>query len=138
MTAQYETMLIYAPELAETAVKKEVELLKKRIESSEGAVSFEDSWGKRKLAYPIKKKDVGFYIVLRYSFPAGEMRAFDEELRLDQKILRHLTLSLTGSEPELRYAEILKEEEEFVSEKKAGKRKVNKISTRKESLDISK
>jgi len=139
MIAQYETMLIYAPELAETAVKKEVELLKKRITSEEGAfISFEDLWGKRKLAYPIKKKDVGYYIVLHYSFPSAEVRVMDEELRIDTKILRHLTIKLTGTEPDLTYADVLREEEDFISEKKAGKRRVNKISTRKESLDINK
>lgn len=139
MTARYETMLIYAPELAETAVKKELDLLKKHISSFEGSsVFFEDLWGKRTLAYPIKKKDMGYYIVLRYSFPAQEMRNFDEELRIDTKLLRHLTIKLNGNEPELTYAEILKEQEEFVAEKLAGKRKVNKISTRKESLDIAK
>ncbi len=139
MTAHYETMLIFAPELAETAVKKEVELLKKRITSEEGSsITFEDLWGKRTLAYPIRKKDSGYYVVIRYLFPTAQMRTLDEELRIDLKILRHFTVKLEGNEPELTYAEILKEQEEFVAEKIAGKRKVSKISTRKESLDVSK
>lgn len=136
----YETMLLITPELAETAATKEVELFKKRItEGFEGAISFEDFWGKRDLAYSIKKKTQGFYCVIQYTFPGQEMREFDEELRLNQNILRHMTVKPPKDEEKpLTYEEILKEEEDFKDEKIAGKRKVRKISSRKEALDIKK
>lgn len=136
----YETMLIYTPDLAETAAQKEVENFKNRIKNDfKGEISFEDFWGKRDLAYPIKKKDSGFYVVLQYTFPGEKMRDFDEEIRLDAKILRHMTVKPPkGEESPLKLADIEKEEAEFVEEMTAGKRKVRKISNRKESLNIKK
>ncbi len=138
----YETMFLFAPELAETAVKKEVETLKKRISKiskDEKAVTFEDFWGKRDLEYPIEKRTSGFYIVLQYNFPPQEVRVFDEELRLDQNILRHLTIKVPSDEKTpITYKEVMEEYQEFVDEKVAGKRKVRKISNRKETLDIKK
>lgn len=136
----YETMFLFAPELAETAVKKEVELLKARLTKSEGSqITFEDFWGKRDLEYPIQKRTSGFYVVLQYTFDPQEVRVMDEELRLDANVLRHLTVRVPADEESpLTYEEITKEYEEFVDEKVAGKRKVRKLSTRKESLDIKK
>ena len=134
----YETMLLYTPALAETAAQKEISNFKARIVEFGGEVSFEDFWGKQDLAYPIKKKTSGFYAVLRYTFPSDKLRDFDEELRLDQNILRFLTVKPGKNEEALTFAEIQKEYEEFVEEMVAGKRKVRKISNRKETLNIKK
>ena len=136
----YETMFLFAPELAETAVQKEVETMKKRLTKAKGSkITFEDFWGKRDLEYPIKKRTSGFYVVIQYTFDGNEMRAFDEELRLDGNILRHLTIKVPADEDAtFTYEDVTKEYEEFVDEKVAGKRKVRKLSTRKESLDIKK
>lgn len=135
----YETMLLYTPELAETAVKKEVETLKTRIATKfEGEISFEDFWGKRDLEYPIAKKTSGFYVVIQYTFPGDKMSEFDEELRLNLNILRHLTIKPPVDVAPVKYSEVLAEDAEFVEEKTAGKRKVRRISTRKETLDVKK
>ncbi len=138
----YETMFLFAPELAETAIKKEIKLLKEKISTIAGvedAITFEDHWGNRKLEYAIKKRDTGYYAVLQYNFPPQEMRDFDEELRLDANILRHLTIRVPAKEKKpLTYEEIMEEYQDFINEKVAGKRKVKKISTRKESLNIKK
>lgn len=138
----YETMFLFAPELAETAVKKEVELLKQRISKIAGvenAITFEEFWGKRDLEYPIEKRTSGFYVVLQYNFPTQSVRSFDEELRLDSNVLRHLTIKVPAEEKSpITYKEVMAEYEEFVDEKVAGKRKVRKISNRKETLDIKK
>jgi len=138
----YETMFLFAPELAETAVTKEVKLLKEKISKlaeQDNSITFEDFWGKRKLEYPIKKRDTGYYVVLQYNFPAQEMRDFDEELRLDANILRHLTIKVPAKEKQvLTYEEVTAEYQDFIDEKVTGKRKVKKISNRKESLNIKK
>jgi len=138
----YETMFLFAPELAETAVQKEVKILKAKISALAGvenAITFEDHWGKRKLEYPIKKRDTGYYVVIQYNFPGQEMRDFDEDLRLDLNILRHLTIRVPAKEKSvLTYEEVTVEYQDFIDEKVAGKRKIKKISNRKESLNIKK
>ncbi len=138
----YETMFLFAPELAETAIKKEIKILKEKISKisdQDNAITFEDHWGKRDLEYPIKKRDTGYYVVLQYNFPPQEMRDFDEELRLDANILRHLTIKVPEKEKQpLTYEEVTAEYQDFIDEKVAGKRKVKKLSNRKESLSIKK
>ncbi len=138
----YESMFLFAPELAETAIQKEVKILKEKISKlaeQENAITFEDHWGKRKLEYAIKKRDTGYYVVLQYNFPPLEMRDFDEELRLDANILRHLTIKVPAKEKQpLTYEEVSAEYQDFIDEKVAGKRKVKKISNRKESLNVKK
>lgn len=139
---KYETMFIFTPDLASTAVEKEVRLLKESIQKRaglDGAIVFEDFWGKRNFEYPIKKQSSGYYVVLQYLFPSNQVHIFDEELRLESKILRHLTIKVPKNEENpLTYKEVMEEYQDFVDEKVAGKRKVNKISTRKESLDLNK
>jgi small subunit ribosomal protein S6 len=139
---KYETMFIFTPTLASTAVEKEVRLLKESIEKISGeknTIVFEDFWGKRNFEYPIKKELSGYYVVLQYMFPSDKVNIFDEELRLDSKILRHLTIKVPKNEVKpLTYKEVMEDYQDFVDEKVAGKRKVNRISTRKESLDLNK
>lgn len=138
MATPYEIMLLYTPELAETAAQKEVTLFKKRIEESNGKITFEDFWGKRDLEYPIEKKTSGFYVVIQFTLEGDELRNLDEELRLDTKILRHLVTKVPETEESpLTYKEIMEEYDEFVSEKVSGKRKVRRLSNRKESIDKS-
>ena len=130
---KYESMFLLSPELAETAAQKEFETLKARIKGFGGEVSFSDWWGKRDLAYPINKMDSGFYAVLQYTFPAEKMKEFDEELRLKSSLLRFLTISAPEGESST-YADIQKEEAEFVEEKVAGKRRVRRRVRRVETL----
>lgn len=135
----YEIMLLYTPELAETAVKKEITLFKKRITDDGGEITFEDFWGKRELAYPINKKTSGFYSVLQFTLSGENIRTLEEDLRLDSKVLRQLVTKVPVGHDEspLTYKEIMEEYDDFVSEKVSGKRKVRKLSHRKESIDKS-
>lgn len=129
----YELMLLFTPEMAETAILKEISLIKARI-SQGGAITWEDFWGKRPLAYPIKKMESGYYQVFRFSFSPAELKELDQELRLTPSVLRFLiTIPQKGMEV-LSYETIRASEETFSSEKKANKRKVRKTSRRVESL----
>lgn len=89
-------MIILSPSLSEEQAKAYIETLKKeRIEAEGGSVFFEDFWGRKTLAYPIKKETTGFYEVLGFEMNADKISGFDEELRLDGKILRHLITGIT-------------------------------------------
>ena len=51
-----------------------------------------DVWGKRKLAYPIDKKEQGIYAVLRYETEPSALTEFERIMRLDEQVLRQLTV----------------------------------------------
>lgn len=129
----YELMLLFTPEMAETAILKEITLINKRI-SEEGAVLWEDFWGKRPLAYPIKKMENGYYQVLRFSFPPARLAELDQELRLTPSVLRFLiTVPPKGMET-LSYEQIRTSETSFSTEKKASKRQQKRPQRRVESM----
>lgn len=90
---KYELMFILSPMLTEDKRKKVVAELVSVIESKDGSIFHVDDWGKRYLAYKIRKFDEGYYMI--YYFTLQEpvnIKEIDEHLRLDQSILRHLII----------------------------------------------
>jgi small subunit ribosomal protein S6 len=57
-----------------------------------GKITKEEIWGRRKLAYPIKRQDFATYVTLMFSLPGLAVKEFDREIRLTDKILRHLLI----------------------------------------------
>ncbi len=94
-------MLLLSPSLSEEDASSHIEAIKKEhINSSGGSVSFEDFWGRKNLAYPIKKETAAIYTVLHFTLGADKLKALDEELRLDNNVIRHLvTIVPTNVEP---------------------------------------
>lgn len=93
-TVRYELMVIVAPDIGETAIKKRLEALKKSVADFGGEVFFEDLWGLRNLAYSIRKHDQGFYAVMDVNLDPEKVKELDRMLRLEREILRHLLLKL--------------------------------------------
>lgn len=52
-----------------------------------------DLWGKKRLAYPIKKQQEGFYALIVMKMPPDQLRELDRVLGLRQQILRHLVVA---------------------------------------------
>jgi small subunit ribosomal protein S6 len=57
-----------------------------------------DHWGRRTLAYPINRRETGYYVVERFSVEPALLPEYERALKLDEGLLRHL---LTLSEHEL-------------------------------------
>jgi len=86
----YELMVILKPLLPEdirSGVEKKVEKL---VKNAKGKVLGEDVWGKRHLAYPIKKHEEGYYIVYKLELAQDKIKEFKFELGLINDILRSL------------------------------------------------
>ena len=49
-----------------------------------------DHWGRRQLAYPIKKRDTGYYVVSRFTTDTTTLPEFERSLKLDDGVLRYL------------------------------------------------
>ncbi len=92
MVRKYELMAIFVPELEEEAIEKEIEKLKELISSKGGEVEKIDNWGKRRLAYEIKKKREGTYVVINFSLPSNEVLNIKNVLKLNENILRFMIL----------------------------------------------
>jgi small subunit ribosomal protein S6 len=49
-----------------------------------------DHWGRRQLAYPIKKRETGYYVVSRFTTDTSTLPEFERSLKLDDGVLRYL------------------------------------------------
>lgn len=92
MSKKYELMMIFSPELIEKEVLSEVEKIKNNIEALEGKITFEDFWGKRNLAYVIKKYDSGYYFVLDFDLNPLKIEEFEKDILLKKNIIRYLLI----------------------------------------------
>jgi small subunit ribosomal protein S6 len=70
-----------------TAVVEDVESL---IDRNDGRVLEIEPWGLRKLAYPIKKQQEGYYFVLQSDMEPQSVAEIDRNLRLMEPVIRHL------------------------------------------------
>ncbi|RMG47531.1 MAG: 30S ribosomal protein S6 [Acidobacteria bacterium] len=82
---RYEMVLVAAPSVAEEALDQQITGLENLIAEMGGKVLKVDRWGRRKLAYPIKKFNEGNYTLLLY----------DAEPEVEKEILRRVRLSDT-------------------------------------------
>ena len=94
MLNHYETVFIVTPVLSEAQVKEAAEKFKALIIENGGKMTNEESWGLRKLAYPIQKKSTGFYHLLQFEAPSDTIEKLELNYRRDEKIIRFLTFKL--------------------------------------------
>ena len=83
-------MLVYQPDLLESAKDKKLRDFEKFLEENGGKIKMKDDWGKRKLAYRIGKHDAGIYVVLNLVLPPSFNKELDEHMRIDKDIVRYL------------------------------------------------
>ena len=84
----YEIMIILDPETDERTANATLEKLLQVVPSSGGAVDKIDIWGKRRLAYDIKKKSEGFYVVVDMTTTPEIAQELDRQLGLNETVLR--------------------------------------------------
>ena len=84
----YAIMIILNPETDERTIAPTLEKLLQIVPSSGGTVDKIDTWGKRRLAYDIKKKSEGFYIVVDMTTTPEIAQELDRQLGLNESVLR--------------------------------------------------
>jgi small subunit ribosomal protein S6 len=92
MTNRYETVFILTPVLSEDQTKEAVKKFKDLILAGSGKIHHEESWGMRKLAYPIQKKSTGFYHLIEFEADAAFVAKLETEYRRDERVIRFLTI----------------------------------------------
>ncbi|MGE5627085.1 MAG: 30S ribosomal protein S6 [Solirubrobacterales bacterium] len=90
---KYETIFILHPSLDEEAVKANVEKFKGVIENGGGVIENVDFWGKRKLAYEIKKVNEGYYTLINFNADPELPKELDRIFRITDTIVRHIIVN---------------------------------------------
>ena len=95
MPNHYETVFIMTPVLSEEQMMETVAKFKKILSATAGTeIVHEDNWGLRKLAYPIQKKNTGFYYLIEFKAPGELIARLETEYKRDERIMRFLTVAL--------------------------------------------
>jgi small subunit ribosomal protein S6 len=87
---KYELAYIADPDLDEEALGALEERITGWIEAADGKILNMDRWGKRKLAYAIRKRSEGYYYILETEMPPNAGRAVERDLGLSEQVLRYL------------------------------------------------
>lgn len=90
----YETVFILTPVLSDEQTKEAVQKFEGEIKNLGGKVTHSESWGLRKLAYPIQKKSTGFYFMLNFEGPSTVIADLEVAFRRDERVMRFLTVKM--------------------------------------------
>jgi small subunit ribosomal protein S6 len=90
----YETVFILTPVLSEDQAKEAVKKFEDEIKSYGGKVKHSESWGLKKLAYPIQKKTTGFYFMLEFEGAGDVIAQLELSMKRDERIIRFLTVKM--------------------------------------------
>ena len=105
----YETIYIVNPDLSDEDYQAALAKSNEVIEKQKGVVVKVREWGKQRLAYPIKKKEKGSYVVVNYCGDSGTSAELERILKLDDRVLKSMTVKLEDRvDPE----ELLQKEKE--------------------------
>ena len=97
----YETLCIINPNLADDDYKETLNKFKNIIEKNKGVIIKVEEWGKKTLAYLVKRSDKGSYVLLQYCGGPGITKELQRDLRLDDRILKFQTVKLSDhADPE--------------------------------------
>lgn len=89
----YEVALVLHPDL-ETELDTVLKKVETIITDLGGKIVKKDNWGKRKLAYKIKKQDWGIYVFYEINLEPTQTRELDTKLRITEEVIRYLIVSL--------------------------------------------
>lgn len=94
---RYETTYILRPNLGEDQFAEIIERANGIVKNDGGAIIQLERWGTRKLAYEIRKETSGHYVYFDYAAPGTTVRELERIFRLDDRVLRYLTIKLDDS-----------------------------------------
>ena len=89
---QYETVFLISPNLEEEETTKIITQISGIISKQKGKLIQEDRWGKKKLAYPIKKFEEAFYVFFHYEGDSNIPFELEKRFKQTEAILRFLTV----------------------------------------------
>ncbi len=99
MTRLYEAVYIFDSALEEAAISERLTRYHALIAQPGGEAPQINLWGKRSLAYPIKKHQTGYYVVAKFETAADTLPEYERAVKLDESVLRFLIVVSEGEQP---------------------------------------
>ena len=99
MLRKYETVYIFDSTLDETQVNERLERFHGLIRKDDVPEFEVNHWGKRTLAYPIGKRETGYYVIANFSTEPAALPEYERAIKLDEGVLRHMVVMNEGPQP---------------------------------------
>ena len=91
----YEVMVILDPSLDERTIEPSLDKYLNVIRKDGGSVESVDVWGRRRMAYEIKKNAEGIYAIIKLTAAPATVDELDRQLTLNESVLRTKVLRPT-------------------------------------------
>lgn len=113
-TRIYESVVIVRPSLSDPDIHQFTEAYTARLEQGGGVILKVDNWGKRKLAYEVKGERKGVYFCFTFSGPGKVIRPLENANRIDDTILKSMTIRIKNAPEKPEAVEAVEEPESAV------------------------
>jgi len=94
---EYETTYIARPDLTDDVMARITQKFEALVTGNAGVILVAEDWGKRKMAYPIRKHGRGHYIYLNYVGPSSIVAEVERNLNNEDDLLRYLTVQIAAT-----------------------------------------
>lgn len=92
MTRPYEVVYIFDAALEDETIAAKLTQFHAMIAVEGAEAPVLDVWGRRTLAYPIQKRETGYYVVANFDTDPTLLPEYERALRLDEAVLRYLVV----------------------------------------------
>lgn len=89
---RYEVLYIVHPDLTDEETKAVADRYGELVTAQQGTLIKVEDWGRRKLAYEIRKQGKGTYILMDFYGPGNMIREIERNFKIDDKVLKYLTV----------------------------------------------
>ena len=90
----YESAVIINAALDDEQIDSIISRIKETITNNGGEIREIENWGRKRLAYMVKKSKIGYYVIFRFNAPSSIVAKLERFYSLEEQILRYLTISL--------------------------------------------
>jgi small subunit ribosomal protein S6 len=101
VSRRYEVVYIFDSALEEAQVNERLERFHALLKSptTPEPITSANHWGKRSLAYPVKGKEIGYYVVVQFQSEPPLLPEFERAIKLDDGVMRYLVVMNEGEAP---------------------------------------
>jgi small subunit ribosomal protein S6 len=93
-TNVYESAVMINAALDDEQIQALISRIKETIINNGGEIREIEDWGRKRLAYVVKKSKVGYYAIFRFNAPSSLIAKLERFYILDEQFLRYLTIKL--------------------------------------------
>ncbi len=112
----YESVVIINAALEDNQIEESLANVERIVKENGGEIKDINNWGRKRLAYPINKSKSGYYSVYTFQAPSDSIKKIERAFRLDETVIRYLTVFMDKEAEEYFWKNKNKAKEEKAAE----------------------